>query len=85
MLVYKFHPEAESWEDAERICDSEGGHLASVHTFDQARLVGETTQTDVYVWVGATNNKTAGVWEWASNHTCTAMNTALDTYDFDQG
>ena len=36
MLVYKFHPDPESWEDAERICDSEGGHLASVHTFDRA-------------------------------------------------
>ena len=87
ILRYKFHPEAESWEDAERICDAEGGHLASIQTLDQQILVVEITPvSDEHVWVGATSNETAGVWEWESNHTCTAVrrstgSSPLTTYD----
>ena len=31
ILIYEFHPEGESWEESERICDAEGGHLASIN------------------------------------------------------
>ena len=81
IFVYKFHSKAENWEDAERICDTEGDHLASIQTHDQQRLVAEYIRQNVcfgehsseYFWVGATNNETAGVWEWERNHTCTAV------------
>ena len=92
ILVYKFHPEGKNWEDAERFCDAEGGHLASIQTFDQKRLVAEITPTysasDTHAWVGSTNNERGAVWERESNHTCTAVkrstgSSTLTTYDHD--
>ena len=72
-LAYKFHPEEESWEDAERICDAEGGHLASFESSNPEGAFWNVTPTNQLFWVGAMDNKTAGVWELPTDHKCTAI------------
>ena len=76
VFAYIFHPEEKNWEDAEKTCDSEGGHLASLYSTDQQRDVVKVLPYDeyeYYVWVGIAHNKTLSVWELGANHTCTAL------------
>ena len=74
ILKYKFHPEGKSWEDAERICDGEGGHLASIQTLDKQRAVVEIVPNGGNFWVGSTENE---IGELGSGHNCTAIGISM--------
>ena len=36
---YKFNQALKTWKDAEATCQSEGGHLASIHNADENKFV----------------------------------------------
>ena len=51
------------WNAAEGFCQNEGGHLASVTTKKvQAYMLDQVNQNPV--WIGATDRKREGSWEW---------------------
>ena len=52
-----------SWDAAENFCQNEGGHLASVTSKeDQAYMLDRVGRKPV--WIGATDRKREGFWEW---------------------
>ncbi|KAM9822159.1 secretory phospholipase A2 receptor-like isoform 2-T2 [Syngnathus typhle] len=40
------------WEDAEKFCVAQSGHLASVHSWEEAQLVFDHSQSVWYSWLG---------------------------------
>ncbi|XP_074537642.1 galactose-specific lectin nattectin-like [Halichoeres trimaculatus] len=66
---YMFHHNALSWADAEKLCTTLGGNLASVHTKEQyehlrnvlLQLTGRHTTT----WLGGYDAAKEGVWLWS--------------------
>ena len=68
-----------SWEEAEKVCQSEGGHLASVVSEEEKREVFLLAQGDeddflflVYpdaqkVWIGGTDQVEEGSWRWSDH------------------
>ena len=58
--------QTKSWRDAEGFCKKEKGHLASVTTKRINKyMLGRVGQSEV--WIGATDQKTEGKWEWTDN------------------
>ena len=52
-----------SWDAAENFCQNEGGHLVSVTSREiQEYMLNRVGQT--LVWIGATDRKREGSWEW---------------------
>ena len=52
-----------NWEDAEKHCQGEGGHLASVHSAEENNFL--TGMTKQMHWLGATNLADVAVWVWS--------------------
>ena len=73
-VTHQFHSEEKQWEDAERYCDSKGGHLATFQSPDQQRAIEDLVPYNTFVWVGAIGNNTAEhVWDYKGNHSCYAF------------
>ena len=52
-----------NWEDAEKSCQGQGGHLASVHSAEQNNfLTGLTTERH---WLGGIDVANEGDWVWS--------------------
>ena len=73
VFTYKFHEERKNWEDAEKTCDYEGGHLATYQSAEQSKEVTKMLSYRTNTWVGITDNKTSGVWELGRNHACIGL------------
>ncbi|XP_034532682.1 C-type lectin domain family 4 member F-like [Notolabrus celidotus] len=56
-----------TWAEAERNCISLGGHLASVHSFQEYHLIRTqiTPSGDVQAWIGGSDIQMEGVWQWS--------------------
>ena len=52
-----------SWQDAENFCQIEGGHLASVHSAGENNFLSKLNSATM--WLGGTDAKTDGTWEWS--------------------
>ena len=63
---FRYHNTPLSWMEAEAVCISEGGHLASTLSASEleeaAFLVEENGKT--LAWVGATDKEVEGQWKW---------------------
>ena len=58
--------EKRNWTAAENFCQSKESHLASVTSKEIDKfLLGEVRMKEVKVWIGATDQKEEGVWEWS--------------------
>ncbi|XP_068508263.1 secretory phospholipase A2 receptor isoform X2 [Syngnathus scovelli] len=54
---YHYEKSAESWEESERFCVDRGGHLASVHSEEEARFVYGHGQSPYSSFLGLKKNK----------------------------
>ena len=59
---YKSFTDRKSWKDAESVCESEGGHLASVHSQEENQFIEDISGN--YTWLGGTDVDTEGQWIW---------------------
>ena len=63
---FKLHRERKSWADAETHCRGEGGHLASIVSEEDARLVMALAEEaeEGLIWLGGTDQEQEGDWLW---------------------
>ncbi|XP_038579765.1 galactose-specific lectin nattectin-like [Micropterus salmoides] len=64
-----FHNSEQQWADAERLCTSLGGNLASLQTADEykfiRKMIHKVTGVDKDAWVGGYDAAKEGVWLWS--------------------
>ena len=61
---FKLHTKGKSWTEAEAHCQAEGGHLASVVSEGKQEEVMAEAGTMGYVWLGGSDQKEEGGWQW---------------------
>ena len=49
---------------AEQHCQTQGGHLASIHSLEEQNFLINTFHPSARVWIGAVDPDHNGVWEW---------------------
>jgi hypothetical protein len=73
---------ARTYTDAEADCVLQGGHLASIHTADEAAIVDDVGTSELF-WIGATDAASEGAFVWSSGepmlHTFWASTQPSDT------
>ena len=52
-----------SWSAAKTLCETKGGHLATVTSQAENDFISANLRTDNY-WLGGTDEVTEGVWKW---------------------
>ncbi|WP_020471445.1 C-type lectin domain-containing protein [Zavarzinella formosa] len=67
--LYKFFPEQLSWKEAKAKCEKLGGHLAVVNDANENAVLRQLVLAagKRETWIGATDEKNQGVWEWVNN------------------
>ncbi|MCD8018267.1 MAG: fibronectin type III domain-containing protein [Clostridiales bacterium] len=67
---YKMYELELTWSEAEEYCESLGGHLMTVTSADeQALLVKLGGEKGHNYWLGGTDKKVEGTWEWVTGET----------------
>ncbi|XP_037095140.1 secretory phospholipase A2 receptor-like [Syngnathus acus] len=61
---YNYQKIYKRWEEAERFCVARGGHLASLHSKEEARFVYDHSQSQHSSFVGL-KNKTKNAYKWS--------------------
>ena len=61
---FKYYGGAMYATHAEESCLGQGGHLASVHSFEEQNFLVQTFNPAVEVWIGAVDTDHNGAWEW---------------------
>ena len=64
---YKVYSLDVSWKEAKTICENLGGHLATITSSEEQAFI-ETFSTGK-PWIGATDEKAEGTWEWITGET----------------
>ena len=71
---------ADTWEDAERYCESIGGHLATITSPEENAYIYKLAKeygSDAYI--GLTNRGGNGEWQWITGETANYLNWAYDS------
>jgi len=63
---YKRNTELLNWNEAENKCKEHGGHLASVHSEHENRLLRLFSKFSSY-WLGGSDSQSEGVWLWSDS------------------
>jgi Ca2+-binding RTX toxin-like protein len=66
--------EVGSWQDAENAAIAENAHLVSINDQSEQEWLIQTFGTGEYYWIGLTDQKTEGLWEWTSGEPLTYTN-----------
>ena len=77
--TYEIYTSKMSWKDAYRFCEKKGGHLVTINSQDEDKVVHEIQKTcSPYdrMWLGATDEFTEGSWKWITGETITYKNWA---------
>ena len=56
-----------SWQEAKADAESRGGHLATITSIEEDRIIGELIHTsvgDTFYWLGGTDEEEEGKWSW---------------------
>ena len=63
---YSLYNESLTWTEAEAICVSMGGHLVSINSAEEQKLIEEILPFGIMnlYWIGATDKDSEGVWKW---------------------
>ena len=62
--TYKVYTESKTWEDAEATCQSDGGHLASVHS-EREQLQLTAQYGKLSFWIGGRRPAWSWAWSWS--------------------
>uniref|UniRef100_A0A3P8ZQX4 C-type lectin domain-containing protein n=1 Tax=Esox lucius TaxID=8010 RepID=A0A3P8ZQX4_ESOLU len=58
---FRFEETLRSWNEAERHCQSLGGHLVSIHSWKESRFLKTLTVGSPLTWIGGNDG---GRWSW---------------------
>ena len=75
--AYKLHKDRMNWKSAEKVCQSEGGHLASVKDGEVNDELSKIAANSYSVWLGG--RRMLGEYSWSDNSTW--WNNSLNTKD----
>ncbi|XP_030285706.1 galactose-specific lectin nattectin-like isoform X2 [Sparus aurata] len=66
---FLYIPSLMSWANAEKHCQTQGGNLASVHSFDEQRAIQTMIQRQTFMyprtWLGGYDAMQEGTWFWS--------------------
>jgi len=68
-FMYEFHPEKLNWYSAKRVCQANQGTLVTVPTLEVQQILRErfgSTSKKLRTWVGASDRRREGNWEWVT-------------------
>ncbi len=75
--IYAFYETYRSWTTAKDMCEQLGGHLATITSAEEQAFLQNHAEGKGY-WIGATDEKEEGQWEWVTgeawNYTAWANN-----------
>uniref|UniRef100_A0A914YFY5 C-type lectin domain-containing protein n=1 Tax=Panagrolaimus superbus TaxID=310955 RepID=A0A914YFY5_9BILA len=55
-----------TWENAEKYCQAFGGHLSSIHSYEEAQFLGYNVYiSNTNFWTGAFSNDGGLTWKWS--------------------
>ena len=64
-VIFKYHSERKSWEEAKKVCIKSGSQLASVRDHDEHEVLrGLPSTKEGGVWLGGTLSSLDGHWSW---------------------
>ncbi len=63
--IYAVFNEAYSWKEAKALCESMGGHLATITSKEENDFVKTLLDKNFY-YIGATDEQTEGTWKWVT-------------------
>ena len=64
---YQVFYESKSWGEAEILCLSYGGHLASINSEDENNFIATLMKETGYFWVGGHDIVTEEAWQWTDH------------------
>ncbi len=66
--IYYLFDELLSWYTAYNVCQNMGGHLATITSEEEQRVISELCSDSFYTayWLGATDDSSEGVWKWVT-------------------
>ena len=73
---YQLFEDADSWEDAKRLCEQRCGHLATITSLGENKFLYDyiTAQGITSAYFGLTDRETEGVWEWVTRESVSYTN-----------
>jgi hypothetical protein len=81
---YRFVPELKTWPEAKAYCEQDGGHLATIHSEAENRIVfnqryafsptGRPYKWRFGSWLGASDRAQEGAWRWVTGEPMTYTN-----------
>jgi hypothetical protein len=60
LLVYK----SLTWPEAQKACEKHKANLLSLRNEEELKFVSDKVQKRTSVWIGASDLKTEGTWQW---------------------
>ena len=67
--LYEIYEYQKSWEEAKKFCDNIGGHLVTITSEQEQKVIEEKIQysQNNYLWVGASDTETEGTFKWVTD------------------
>ncbi|CVI65448.1 Lectin C-type domain protein [Clostridiales bacterium CHKCI001] len=74
--TYELYDVSLSWTEAKEYCEKKGGHLVTITSQEEQNVVTSliTAGTKKYYWIGATDEKEEGKWQWVTGEAFTYTN-----------
>ncbi|XP_061186935.1 C-type lectin domain family 4 member A-like [Saccostrea echinata] len=66
-VCYKDYNDSKIWQDANKKCGSDGGHLIMLDTVEKLSVFQNIIPENVYYWVGLEDMDEDGTWIWTNN------------------
>lgn len=63
-----------TWREAKRLCESLGGHLATIGSAEENHFVYSNFASDHGVWLGGTDEQEEGQWRWVTEESFSYRN-----------
>uniref|UniRef100_A0A914EQ54 C-type lectin domain-containing protein n=1 Tax=Acrobeloides nanus TaxID=290746 RepID=A0A914EQ54_9BILA len=60
---YKFYDNSITWSNSELKCNTDGGHLVSIHSYQESVFIEDNVVSNAYAWIGL--NFTNNQWVWS--------------------
>ena len=66
--IYELYDVSLSWTEAKEYCEKKGGHLVTITSQGEQNVITSllTAGTKKYYWIGATDEKEEGKWQWVT-------------------
>ncbi|MEE1011295.1 MAG: leucine-rich repeat protein, partial [Acutalibacteraceae bacterium] len=64
--IYVVYDDSLSWTKAKTYCENIGGHLVTITSAEEQKVVENLKKNKKLYWIGLTDSETEGVWKWVT-------------------